>query len=172
MFGFRSKKFDLSSEIMTVHDYLVKDIFKYFEKGSSVKRQFRRTRKFVKKAFRFTRKKKMDSLEILNQAQNEIKVIQEDLLIAKKALTATFSKLEQILKIIEEARITKPIAIIENSKKLIRNRKFQEATQSLNILKVETEVKPLGSIRNSVFGGINDDVKYLRQEIMEKSIKS
>lgn len=172
MFGFRSKKYDLSSEIMRVYDYLIKDIFKYFEKGSSVKRQFRRTRKFVKKAFRFTRKKKMNSLEMLNQARNEIMIIQDDMQIAKKAITAIFSKLEQTLKIIEEKRITKPIIIIENSKELIRNRKFQEATQSLNILKEETEVKPLGSIRNFAFGGTDDEVKHLRQEIMEKLIKS
>jgi len=172
MFGFRSKTYDLSSEIMAVYDYLIKGFFKYFEKGSSVKRQFRRTRKFAKKAFRFTRKRKMDSLEVLDQAQNEIMIIQDDMQIAKKALTAIFSKLEQTLKIIEEARITKPIAIIENSKELIRNRKFQEATQSLNILKGESEVKPLGSIRNLVFGGTNDEVRNLRQEILEKSIRS
>lgn len=172
MFGLRSKKYDLSFEIMTVHDNLMKGIFKYFEKGSSVKRQFRRTRKFVKKAFRFTRKKKMDSLEVLNQARNEIMIIQDDMQIAKKTLRAIFSKLEQTLKKIEEARIANPIAIIENSKELIRNRKFQEATQALNILKGETEVKPLGSIRNFVFGGTNDEVKHLRQRILEKSIRS
>ena len=172
MFGFRSKKYVLSSEIMTVHDYLIKGIFKYFEKGSSVKRQFRRTRKFARKAYRFTRKRKMDSLVVLDQARNEIMIIQDDMDIAKKALTAIFSKLEQTLKTIEEARITKPIAIIENSKALIRNRRFQEATQSLNTLKGETEVKPLGSIRNVVFGGTNDEVKLLRQEIFEKSIRS
>ena len=157
---------------MTVHDYLIKDIFKYFEKGSSVKRQFRRTRKFARKAYRFTRKRKMDSLVVLDQARNEIMIIQDDMQIAKKALTAIFSKLEQTLKTIEEARITKPIAIIENSKALIRNRRFQEATQSLNTLKGETKVKPLGSIRNLVFGGTNDEVKNLRQEIFEKSIRS
>lgn len=172
MFGLRSNKYDLSFEIMTVHDNLIKEVLKYFEKGSSIKRQFRRTRKFVKKAFRFTRKKKMDSLEVLNQARNEMMIIQDDMQIAKKALRAIFSKLEQTLKIIEEARIAKPIALIENSKELIRNRKFQEATQSLNILKGETEVKPLGSIRNFVFGGTNDEVKHLRQRILEKSIRS
>ena len=172
MFGFGSKKYVLSSEIMTVHDYLIKGIFKYFEKGSSVKRQFRRTRKFARRAYRFTRKRKMDSLVVLDQARNEIMIIQDDMQIAKKALTAIFSKLEQTLKTIEEARITKPIAIIENSKALIRNRRFQEATQSLNTLKGETEVKPLGSIRNSVFGGTNDEVRNLRQEILEKSVKS
>ena len=172
MFGFRSEKYVLSSEIMTVHDYLIKGIFKYFEKGSSVKRQFRRTRKFARKAYRFTRKRKMDSLVVLDQARNEIMIIQDDMQIAKKALTAIFSKLEQTLKTIEEDRITKPIAIIENSKALIRNRRFQEATQSLNTLKGETEVKPLGSIRNLVFGGTNDEVKLLRQEIFEKSIRS
>lgn len=172
MFGLRSNKYDLSFEIMTVHDNLIKEVLKYFEKGSSIKRQFRRTRKFVKKAFRFTRKKKMDSLEVLNQARNEMMIIQDDMQIAKKALRVIFSKLEQTLKIIEEARIAKPIALIENSKELIRNRKFQEATQSLNILKGETEVKPLGSIRNFVFGGTNDEVKHLRQRILEKSIRS
>ncbi|RPI77334.1 MAG: hypothetical protein EHM45_09500 [Desulfobacteraceae bacterium] len=166
---FGAKRYGLAQEIMKIHDLLLKDMIRYFEKGSGIRGRLRKARQVVSKSMRLSKKKKINALEVLQPALNEFKQIEIELNLTREALGAVFSKLDRTLKLIEEERIKQPLAMIERSRELIRLRRFDEARQNLEKIKTDIQRKMLANIRNIIFGGTYDEVRNLKQEIRDKA---
>jgi hypothetical protein len=166
---FGLKRYGLAREIMKIHDLLLKDIIRYFEKGSGIQRRLRKAGQAIKKSMRLSKKKKINALEALQPSLNELKEIEIELKMTQAALAAVFSKFDRSLKLIAEERIKQPMAMIERSRELIRLRRFEEAKKSLEKVKADIQRKTLAEIRNIIFGGTYDEVRHLKQEIKDKS---
>jgi len=166
---FGIKRYGLAREVMKIHDLLLKDMIRYFEKGSGIQGRLRKARQAVTKSRRLCKKKKINAREVLQPALNEFKQIEIELNITREALGAVFAKFERTLKLIEEERIKQPMAMIERSRELIQLRRFDEAKQNLEKTKTDIKRKTLVNIRNTIFGGTYDEVRHLKQEIKDKA---
>jgi hypothetical protein len=166
---FGVKRYGLAREIMKIHDLLLKDMIRYFEKGSGIRDRLRKARQAVTKSRRLCKKKKINALEVLQPALNEFKQIETELKITREALGAVFAKFDRTLKLIEEERIKQPMAMIERSRELIHLRRFDEARQNLERTKADIQRKMLANIRNMIYGGTYDEVRQLKQAIKDQA---
>jgi len=56
---YRYRKKGLASGLIKIHEFLLEDIIRYFEKEKLVKKRLKEARKTIKKAIRFGKKKKI-----------------------------------------------------------------------------------------------------------------
>jgi tetratricopeptide (TPR) repeat protein len=161
----RYDKDGLAHGLIEVHDALLKDIIEYFEKGKEVRKATKEARSAIKRALRLTRKKKIDMLEPIEKAREAMRDLHKELEYTRKALVATSINMDNALRLIEEERIEKPVALIERACELFRRKNYVKAKELLEKAQKEIEKKGLDKTRTAMYGGLTSEVKDLKEEI-------
>ena len=98
----RNNKAGLPYLLLRIHDLLVRDTIKYFEKGGPVRRKNRQVRKALNKAMGIARKNKRNPGVMLGTAVNAVRELSEEVERTRKALRATYDSMEEALRQIEK----------------------------------------------------------------------
>lgn len=164
---FRYKKNGLPYGLITIHEFAVQDIFRYFEKGRLVRRKTRKARKAINAALRFARKKKTypsnktaDALDALGQIQDELEY-------THKAIIAAFKEAETIIEMINQERVGEIIPLVEKAREQFKNHDIEGGMALLKEAQEKLKNKFLLKSRKATFAGLDSDIKKLKHELLE-----
>jgi hypothetical protein len=165
---FRYKKNGLPYGIIAIHEFLVQDIFRYFETGRLVKKNVRRARKSIKAALRFARRKKTypstKTVEILYALEQ----IDDELEYTQKAIQTAFEEAQNVIKKIRQEKVGEIILLVENAKQKFIGRDLQGGTKLLKEAQEKMKNKFLLESRKTALTGIDSDIKKLKGELLER----
>jgi hypothetical protein len=165
---FRYKRNGLPYGLITVHELLVQDIFRYFENGRFVRKNTRKARKAINAALRFARKKKTfpsnktaDALDALGQMQDELEY-------TNKAILTAYEEAEAIIKMIRQEKIGEIIPLVEKASEQFKNHDVEGGMALLKEAQGKLKNKFLLKSRKAALAGLDSDVKKLKQELIKR----
>ncbi len=169
MFSFlRYRRNGLPYGLITIHESLVQDIFRYFENGRFIRKNTRKARKSINAALRFARKKKTfpsnktaDALDALGQMQDELEY-------TNKAILTAYEEAEAVIKLISQEKIGEVIPLVENARQQFKSHDIEGGMALLKEAREKLKNKFLLKSRKSVLAGLDSDVKKLKHELMER----
>lgn len=169
---FRYKKNGLPYGLITIHEFAVRDIFQYFETGRFVRKKTRKARKAINAALRFARKKKTypshktaDALDALGQIQDEIEY-------THKTILTVFEEAETIIKMINHEKVGEIIPLVEKASEQFKNHDLEGGMALLKEAQDGLKNKFLLKSRKAIFAGLENDIKKLKYELIERKTNS
>lgn len=167
MFLFRYNKDRLALSLIRIHDVILKDMVKHFEKGKDIRIGFKKAHKAVKKALSVAKKKNISPGIGIGVAREELERINEELEYTRKSISITYSNLYDALERIQKERIENPLALINNAHEFLRNKEIEKGIETLRQSQDEMKKRVLIETRTALFGGTSNEVTNLKMEIME-----
>jgi hypothetical protein len=146
----------------------MEDAISYFEKGKTVRKSARTARKAVRQAGKLARKKQINPGVKIGTAREALEDLHEEVAYTRKVLRAVSRNLEDALQRIEEERINEPLALIEGARNLFRDKQIEKGLQVLKSCEEMLGKKALDKTRTALFGGLDNEVKRLRNELKER----
>jgi len=165
---FRYKKNGLPAGLITVHEFLARDIFSYFETGGFVKRQVRTARKSLKAALRFARKKQAYPSKKTTELLDALTQIDDELAYTRRAIRTAFEEAETIVKMIRQERIGDILPMVEKARERFQDHDLQGGMELLKTVQAKLSNPFLPQSRKATLGGLESEVKTLKLELLER----
>lgn len=166
--SFRSNKDGLAHALIGIHERLLEDAILYFEKGKSARRRTREARKAIRQAIKVARKKQINPGVKIGAAREALEGLREEVTYTRKVLRSVYDNLENALQRIEEEKIREPLALVEGARNLFRDKKTEKGLQVLSSCEEMVRKKALDKSRTALFGGLDNEVRRLRNELRER----
>ena len=164
----RYKKNGLPYGLITIHDFLARDIFSYFETGRFVKKQARQARKSLKAALRFAKKKQTYPSKKTTELLDALKQIDDELTYTHKAIRKAFEEAETIIKMIRREKVGDIIPLVEKAREQFQDHDLQGGMNLLKQAQERLSNPFLPQSRKATLGGLDSDLKRLKQELLER----
>jgi hypothetical protein len=161
---FRCSKGDIPLLLVTLHDFMIRELLGFFEKGRIVRKKTKEARKAINKALKIAKKKRRNPGVMIGTAIKTIKGLNDDIEYTRKILQATFHSMEKALDQIQKERIEDPTELIENAQVYFEKKNFEKGLELLKASKDKINTKVLLKTRTAIFGGISE-IKDFKQEI-------
>ena len=169
MFSFlRYRRNGLPHGLIAMHEFVVRDIFRYFEKGRLVRKKTRQARKAINGALRFARKKKTYPSNKTAEALNALGQIQDELEYTRKVIVTAFEESETIIKLISQEKVGETIPLVEKARDRFKNHDLEGGMELLRAAQENLKSKFLLKSRKATLGGLDSDIKQLKNELMER----
>ena len=165
---FRYKKNGLPYGLITVHEFLARDIFSYFETGRFVKKHVRRARKSLKGALRFAKKKQTYPSKKTTELLNALEQIDDELAYTQKAIQTAFEEAVTIIRMIRQEKVGDIIPMIEKARDMFQGHDLQGGMDLLKQAQEKLSNPFLPQSRKATLGGLDSEVKQLKQELLER----
>lgn len=165
----RYKKNGLPYGIISIHEFLVQDIFKYFEQGRFVKKNVKSARKSIKAALRFAKKKKTYPSTKTEETLDALKQIDEELKYTYKAIRTAFEEAEKIIKMIHQEKVGEAIKLAEAAKQKFIDRDLKGGVELLTQAQEKMDNKFLVRTRKATLTGFDSDIKKLKRKLLERN---
>lgn len=169
---FRYKKNGLPYGLITVHEFLVRDIFGYFENGRFVRKKVRSARKAIKGALRFARKKKTYPSKKTAEILDALKQLDDELEYTHKAMSTAFEEAETIIKMIRQEKVGEMIPLVEKARDLFVDHDIQGGMELLKRVQEKMKNKYLPKSRKAALAGFDSDIKKLKHDLLERKNNS
>ena len=163
---FRYKKNGLPFGLITVHEFLMRDIFSYFETGRIVKKSVRKARKSLKAALRFAKKKQTYPSKKTTDLLNALEQIDDELTYTHKAIQTAFEEAETIIKMIRQEKVGDIIPLVEKAREQFQGHDLQGGMNLLKQAQEKLSNPYLPQSRKATLGGLDSAVKLLKQELL------
>ena len=167
---FRYKKNGLPYGLITIHEFLARDIFRYFENGRFVRKKVRNARKTIKAALRIARKKDTYPSKKTAEALNALEQIHDEIEYTQKVILTAFEEAESIVKMIRQEKVGEIIPLVEKAKEQFKNRDLQGGMELLSEAQEKLKNDFLPKSRKATLGGFDSDIKKLKHELLERKI--
>lgn len=165
---YRYRKNGLASGLIKIHEFLLEDIIKYFEKERSVKKKLKEARKTVKKALRFGKKKKIYPNDKTDRALELMEALQEELNYTRLAIIESAAELESLLVQIKKERVQTVYSLISSAREHFKKNELEKGRRLLIEAQKQLGKKLLLNTRKTFLTGIDSKIKILKRKIDEK----
>ena len=165
------KRNGLPEGLIRLHEFLLRDVIGYFEKGKLTRRKLRDARKAVNQALKMARKKRVKPTLKINLARQALRELFKETEYTREVLRATAAEMDTAIRRIETERIWEVISLIERASEHFGNKEIGKATDLLRDSRTKMKNRVLEKTRTAVLGGIHSDVKNLKYELLERSKK-
>jgi len=162
---FRYKKDGLAFGLFKIHEFLLEDIIRYFEKERSIKKKLKEARKTIKKALRFGKKKKIYPKDKTDRALELMEELQEELNYTRQAILESADELASLIVQIKEERVQTVYSLLSNAREHFRKTQFEEGRPLLQEAQKQLGQKLLLETRKNFLTGIDSKIKKLKREI-------
>ncbi len=163
---FRYKRNGLPYGLITIHEFLVRDIFSYFEKSRFVRKKTRNARKAINAALRFARKKKTYPSKKTTEALDALGQMQDELEYTHKVILTAFSEAESIIQMIKQEKVGEMIPLVEKARAQFKNHDLEGGMALLKEAQEKLKNRFLLKSRKATLGGLDSDIKKLKHELM------
>jgi len=162
------KKNGLPYGLIKLHEFLLKDILSYFERGRFTRKRVRDARKAVKKALRFAKKKKTYPSVETGRARELLVELLEEVEYTHRVLKETAAEMENMITEIKEERVENILSQVNTAREHFRENELEKGIELLKESQIKLEEKFLLKTRERVLAGISSEVKKIRYEIQKK----
>ena len=169
---FQYKKSGLPYGLVRLHQFLLRDIISYFEKGTSIKSRVKEIRKSVNQAIKFAKKKNVYPSVSTNQAVEAMEAIYEELEITQKVLKEAAAEMDNLINEIKEERVIDIHSIVTDAQDYFKEKRIETGITLLLKAQHELKGKLLTKTRKKVLAGFNSEVRKIKYEIEKKEINS
>jgi len=154
--------------LISIHEFLVRDIFRYFEKSRFARKKNRDARKAINAALRFAKKKKTYPSKKTAEALDALGQMQDELEYTHKVILTAFEEAETIIKMISQEKVGETIPLVENARDRFKNHDLEGGMELLKKAQENLKNKFLLKSRKASLAGIDSDVKKLKYELIER----
>jgi len=165
------KRNGLPDGLIKLHEFLLRDVITYFEKGKLTRGKLRVARKAVRQAFKMARKKKVKPSLKINLARQALRELFEETEYTREVVRATAAEMDSAIRRIEEERIWEVLSLIERASEHFGNKEIERGTDLLRDSRAKMKNRILEKTRTAVLGGIHSDVKNIKYQLLERSKK-
>ncbi|WP_319407933.1 hypothetical protein [uncultured Desulfosarcina sp.] len=165
---FRYKRDGLPYGLITNHEFMVQDIFSYFEKGHFVRQKTRNARKAIKAALRFARKKKTFPSNKTTDALNALEQIKDEIEYTHKVISTAFEEAESIIQMIMKEKVGEVFPLVEKAREQFKNHDIEGGMELLKDVQEKLKNRFLPISRKEALAGFDSDIKKLKHELMER----
>ena len=165
---FRYQRNGLPYGLISIHEFLVRDIFRYFEKSRFTRKKTRNARKAINAALRFAKKKKTFPSKKTAEALDALGQMQDELEYTHKVILTAFEEAETIIKMISQEKVGETIPLVENARDRFKNHDLEGGMELLKKAQENLKNKFLLKSRKASLAGIDSDVKKLKYELIER----
>jgi sulfatase maturation enzyme AslB (radical SAM superfamily) len=163
---FRYQRNGLPHGLITNHEFVVRDIFRYFEKSRFVRKKTRNARKAINAALRFARKKKTYPSKKTAEALDALGQMQDELEYTHKVILTAFEEAEKIINLIKQEKVGEIIPLVEKARDRFKNHDLEGGMERLKEAQENLNNKFLLKSRKATLGGLDSDIKKLKHELM------
>ena len=165
---FRYKRNGLPYGLITVHEFLVRDIFGYFEKGRPVRKKVRSARRSIKAALRFAKKKKTYPSKKTTEILDALGQLDDELEYTHKAIRTAFDEAETIIQMIRQEKVGEIIPLVTKARDQFIDHDIQGGMELLKQAQEQMKNKYLPKSRKATLAGLDSDIKKLKHELLER----
>jgi hypothetical protein len=165
---FRYKRNGLPYGLITIHEFLVQDIFRYFEKSRFVRKKTRNASKAIKGALRFARKKKTYPSNKTTEVLDALGQMQDELEYTHKVILTAFEEAENIIEMIRQEKVGEIIPLVERAREQFKNHDLEDGMELLKEAQKKLKNTFLPKSRKAALAGFDSDIKKLKHELMER----
>ena len=162
------KKNGLPYGLVRIHQFLLRDIIAYFEKGESTKKRMKKIRKTLKQAVKFARKKQVYPSVKTNKAIELMEEIYDELEVTQKVLKEAAAEMDNLINEIKEERVIKLHSIVTDAQEYFKGKRIDTGITLLQKAQNELKERMLIKTRKKVLAGLNSEVKKIQYEIETK----
>jgi hypothetical protein len=162
------KKNGLPYGLIKLHEFLLEDIIVYFEKGKFARKRIRATRKAVKQALRFAKRKKIYPSVKTDLANELLLELLEEIEFIQQVLKETAIEMESMINSIKEERVGNIPSLINSAREHFRNNELEKGMKMLREAQSKLGIKFLLKTRENALAGISSEVKKIKYEIQRK----
>jgi len=166
------KRNGLPYGLIRLHEFLLRDMIAYFEKGKVARKKIKDARKAVKQALKIAKKKKIKPTLKINLARQVLEELLEEAEYTRKVLRAAAHEMDDAIRRISEEKVGEVLSLIDSAHEHFGNKEIERARDLLRDSQAKMDKKILEKTRKAVLGGINSDVKNLKYELQERSKKT
>jgi len=166
---FRYKRNGLPYGLITIHEFLVNDIFSYYEKSRFVRKKTRNARKAINAALKFARKKKTFPSKKTTEALDALGQMQDELEYTHKVMITAFEEAESIIQMIKQEKVGEIIPLVEKAREQFKNHDLDGGMGLLKEAQENLKNKFLLKSRKAALSGLDSDIKKLKQELKERA---
>ena len=163
---FRYQRNGLPYGLITIHEFLVRDIFRYFEKSRFVRKKTRNARKAINAALRFARKKKTYPSKKTAEVLDALGQMQDELEYTHKVIVTAFEEAETIINLIKQEKVGEIIPLVEEARARFKNHDIEGGMEQLKAAQENMKNKFLLKSRKATLGGLDSHIKELKHELM------
>lgn len=168
---FRYKKNGLPYGLITLHEFIAQDIFRYFEKGRFVRKKVRNAKKSIKAALRFARKKKTYPSKKTTEALNALEQIEDEIEYTQKVILTAFEEAQHIVKMIKQEKIGEIIPLVEKAREQFKNHDLEGGMALLKNAQEKLKNDFLLNSRKAALGGLDRAIRKLKHELLERNTR-
>ena len=165
---FRYKKNGLAYGLVRLHQFLLRDIISYFEKGESTKTRIKKIRKTLKQAAKFAKKKQVYPSVKTNLAIELMEEMYDELEVTQKVLKEAAAEMDNLINEIKEERVLGVHSIVTDAQEYFKEKRIDTGITLLQKAQKELNEKLLTKTRKKILAGLNSGVKKLKYEIEKK----
>ena len=166
------KRNGLPNGLITIHDFLLRDMIAYFEEGKLPLKKIKEARKAVKQALKMAKKKKIKPSLKINLARQVLEELLEETDYTRKVIRAAADEMDNAIRCIEEERVGEVLSLIDRANEHFGNKEIERAMDLLRDSQAKMGNKVLEKTRTALLGGIHSNVKNLKYELQERSRKT
>ena len=163
---FRYQRNGLPYGLITIHEFLVRDIFRYFEKARLFKKKPETPAKpstprcdLPGKRDEYPSKKTAEVLDALGQMQDELEY-------THKVIVTAFEEAETIINLIKQEKVGEIIPLVEEARARFKNHDIEGGMEQLKAAQENMKNKFLLKSRKATLGGLDSHIKELKHELM------
>jgi predicted RND superfamily exporter protein len=166
---FRYQRNGLPYGLITIHEFLVRDIFRYFEKSRFVRKKTRNARKAINAALRFARKKKTYPSKKTAEVLDALGQMQDELEYTHKVIVTAFEEAETIINLIKQEKVGEIIPLVEEARARFKNHDIEGGMEQLKAAQENMKNRFLLKSRKATLGGLDSHIKELKHELMGRA---
>jgi len=162
------KKNGLPYGLVRIHQFLLRDIISYFEKGKSTKTRMKKIHKSLKQAVKFARKKQVYPSVKTNQAIELMEEIYDELEVTQKVLKEAAAEMDNLINEIKEERILNIHSVVTDAQEYFKEKRIDTGITLLQKAQNQLNENLLIKTRKKILAGLNSEVKKIQYEIEKK----
>ena len=170
-FLYRYKNNGLPHGLIRLHEFLIKDIIEYFERGKYAKKRIKKAKKGVVKAIRLAKRKKIYPSVKISQAIEMIKEVLEEIDYTHRAIKETANEMDRAMILIRQETVGNILPLLNTARRQFRDNEFENGVEMLKESKDRMKRKFLEKTREEILAGMNSEVKKLKYEIQKRREK-
>ena len=174
LFSYHKKKRGLSYGLINVHQFMLKDIICYYEKGKSTKNKIREIKKNIKQAIKFAGKKKIYPSVKTNRSVELFEEMYEELETTHKVLKEAAVEMENMLNELKQERVINVHSLVIEAQEYFKEKQFKAGIRLLTKAQKELDEKRLLNTRKKILAGYDSEIKKMKNEIesRDESLKA
>ena len=162
------KKNGLPYGLVRIHQFLLRDIISYFEKGESTKKKMKEIRKSIKQAVKFAQKKNVYPSLKTNRAVELMEQMYDELEVTQKVIKEAAAEMDRLIDEIKEERVLNIHSIVTDAQDYFKEKRIDTGITLLQKAQHEMKEKLLLKTRKKILAGLGSEVKKIKYEIEKK----